>query len=214
MPNWVENKVTFIEGCDELINKLNKLNEESEKIDGGIGLFNSFVPRPAIYEKYDTTNYNGENIKVGVEYYLYYGEDLNSRKVVVTPEILADLKATIKEQREKYGAVGWYDWDCLYWGTKWDVSNWCLGSDTMDFKTAWSHPMEFFIAVSKQYPEAVFAVEYADEDLGSNCGCIFYKNGKYDELDPCFMYAAKVNDMDVSDIYYNYGDGGYWEKSE
>ena len=74
--------------------------------------------------------------------------------------------------------------------------------------------MEFFIALSKQYPEAVFAVEYADEDLGNNCGCFFYKDGKFLSFDAAFMYAANVSSMNLSDIYYNYVDEEDWEEAE
>lgn len=199
MPNWVENKVTFIDGCDRLLEKLHEL--DNHIADKRPRLLSSFVPRPDIYEKYDTTNYTDKTVEVGKEYYLMYDEDGNKKKVLVTPEILADLKATINKQKEEYGAVGWYDWNCKYWGTKWDVFDWGLFHDSLSLSTAWSHPMEFFITLSKQYPEAVFAVEYVDEDLGSNCGCIFYKNGEYDELDPCFMYAVKVYDMDMFSVY-------------
>ena len=204
MPNWVENKVTFIEGCDRLLQKLHELDNHTA--ENRPCLFNSFVPRPAIYDKYDTTNYNADKLKVGDECYLYQEIGGSNTVVTVTPEILADFKAAAREQKEKYDAVGWYDWNCTYWGTKWDVSDWWLFHDSLIFATAWSHPMEFFIALSKQYPEAVFAVEYADEDLGNNCGCVFYKNGRYAVRDAAYMYAAKVNEIDLFDSYESYID--------
>ena len=212
MPNWVENKVTFIEGCDRLLQKLHEL--DNHIAENRPCLFNSFVPRPAIYDKYDTTNYEADKLKVGDECHLYYELGGSNTVVTVTPEILADFKAAVKEQKEKYGAVGWYDWNCKYWGTKWDVSDWAIFHDSLILATAWSHPMEFFIALSKQYPEAVFAVEYADEDLGSNCGCFFYKDGKFLSFDAAFMYAANVSSMNLSDIYYNYVDEEDWEEAE
>ena len=58
----------------------------------------------------------------------------------------------VKEQREKYGVVGWYDWGIKYRGTKWDSypKDWRvkeLAHDKIvvygDCETAWSVPDEW-----------------------------------------------------------------------
>jgi hypothetical protein len=73
---------------------------------------------------------------------------------------------------------GWYDWSIDHWGTKWDVS------DTFEdengyicFDTAWSTPFELISKLSTLYPNLIFDVQYADEDLGNNCGTYQLQNG-------------------------------------
>ena len=38
-------------------------------------------------------------------------------------------------------------------------------------------PEPIYRAMSKRFPDVVFYVQYADEDIGSNCGEIRFKNG-------------------------------------
>ena len=45
------------------------------------------------------------------------------------------------------------------------------------FQSAWSMPEEIYRAMSKRFPDVVFYIQYADEDIGSNCGEIRLKNG-------------------------------------
>ena len=45
------------------------------------------------------------------------------------------------------------------------------------FQSAWSMPEPIYRAMSKRFPDVVFYVQYADEDIGSNCGEIRLKNG-------------------------------------
>jgi hypothetical protein len=55
----------------------------------------------------------------------------------------------------------WYDWSIQNWGTKWDVSETHEDENGyICFDTAWSTP-----------------IEYADEDLGNNCGMYKLSNG-------------------------------------
>lgn len=89
------------------------------------------------------------------------------------------------EMKQKYGAEDWYDWACQHWGTKWNVipKETLINSElqTMEFNTAWATPIEFFQSLSKKYPDLSFEVQFADEDLGNNCGVVTYKNGEYTE---------------------------------
>ena len=38
-------------------------------------------------------------------------------------------------------------------------------------------PEEIYRAMSKHFPDVIFYVQYADEDIGSNCGEIRLRNG-------------------------------------
>ena len=83
---------------------------------------------------------------------------------------------------------------CFENGTKWNAYECCVDgisdsnfeNDLMQsnrnihfsFQTAWSTPVPIFEALSKKYPEATFYIEYADEDIGHNCGYFEIKNGE------------------------------------
>ena len=81
----------------------------------------------------------------------------------------------------KYGSSSWYKWCCDNWGTKWNASDAFVGeplkipgeseySISISFETAWSAPFNIFEELLEQFPDLDFSGEYADEDLGSNCG--------------------------------------------
>ena len=79
-----------------------------------------------------------------------------------------------------HGYFTWYEWRIEYWGTKWNASEYRLGSENGEvwFETAWSHPLPILEALSQQFPYDLFVVSYADEDIGSNAGAYNIKNGK------------------------------------
>lgn len=94
---------------------------------------------------------------------------------------------------KKYGYTDWYSWRVDNWGTKWNACE----PDSLDilnpvkdatndtyyymeyrFDTAWSMPDGIYKALSKMFPKVTIDVEYADEDLGQNCGNVIYENGE------------------------------------
>jgi hypothetical protein len=77
---------------------------------------------------------------------------------------------------------GWYDWCIENWGTKWDVNDTFEDANgNIWFDTAWSTPHELICELSQRYPELIFEVEFADEDLGNNCGLYKFQNA--DEIE-------------------------------
>lgn len=95
-----------------------------------------------------------------------------------------------------YGFDTWYDWSCANWGTKWNSSNtYVVDDNNVEFDTAWSCPFEVLKALSKQYADIEIYVEYADEDLGSNCGYFTLQNGEIIEnvdMDGDLEFAMEV----------------------
>lgn len=79
--------------------------------------------------------------------------------------------------REK-GMITQYEFNTRNWGTKWNAYNVNVYNNIVEFDTAWSMPNPVFVELSKQYPDLTLAVSYADEDIGSNCGKILYKDGQ------------------------------------
>lgn len=89
---------------------------------------------------------------------------------------------------KKYGYVDWYEWSTSNWGTKWNASDTEVFEEAgvIEFQTAWAKPHGVFLELAKHTP---IRVEYADEDLGNNCGIIDYFKNKQCRL-PGFVYIA------------------------
>ncbi len=109
--------------------------------------------------------------------------DFDFNEILPMPEELTDTvssTATPKNQDliDKFGFDNWYDWSLQNWGTKWnayEVST--IDVSEVQFDTAWSCSDTLIQKLSKLHPNVEFVLTYADEDLGSNCGIITYKNG-------------------------------------
>jgi len=70
-----------------------------------------------------------------------------------------------KDNLEEHGHRTWYGWCVDSWGTKWDVSNAVLisesaGSLTYEFSSAWTPPEEAIRTISKSFHELTFKLEY------------------------------------------------------
>jgi hypothetical protein len=65
------------------------------------------------------------------------------------------------------------------WGTKWNAYSQSVdvAAGAAKFDTAWSCPKPVLEALSKRFPEDTIEVQYADEDIGSNCGSYSLKDG-------------------------------------
>lgn len=187
MPNYVTNRVVLI-GSDENIKKV----VEFVKGENGAFDFDKIVPKPESINKYDTTNYpNGEHLKVGQPIGFEKGAP------IVTEELIEEYKQATREQQEKYGVVGWYDWSCKYWGTKWNaVSPELYAPGFFTFDTAWSAPIPVLIALSKLFPEVEIDFVYADEDSGCNTGEGTIQNGDIN------AYYPADNSEDAWKLYF------------
>jgi hypothetical protein len=66
------------------------------------------------------------------------------------------------------------------WGTKWNAYDQVVEPQEgwLKFDTAWSCPIPVLEALSKLHPEAEIRVQFADEDIGSNCGMLIIKGGQ------------------------------------
>lgn len=118
------------------------------------------------YEKFDKTLKDKDNWCYNDIY-----EELNIKN-------LNDLGNAYINNIINYGYSSWYDWSVNNWGTKWNAcSTYYIDENHIEFETAWSMPEEIFKELSKKYNTLV-RVEYADEDLGNNCGISIYENGK------------------------------------
>lgn len=76
------------------------------------------------------------------------------------------------------GVICWYEWNIENWGTKWNGYDTVLFEGGVQFDTAWSHPLPVIEALSRRHPGVEIDVQFADEDLGHNCGHYVMRNGE------------------------------------
>lgn len=98
------------------------------------------------------------------------GEDYNTKCL--------SLGRIALENYNKYGHADWYSWRISHWDTKWNAYEQHVEGDEIWFETAWSMPYDIYLTLSERYPEAVFEVTYADEDISYNCGKVDFQNGE------------------------------------
>ena len=161
MPNWTFNTIR-VSGNKEHIAKM--MNDAIKNENGEMTL-RSWFPIPETFLKYDTTNHpNGERLVVGEEYW-----DGLGHRGIMTAELLDEYKQATKEQRETYGVVGWYDYNCKYFGCKWSDCDVKI-ADEMDGKivlstdTPWTSPDMWLIRLSERYPDLLFENHAEFED--------------------------------------------------
>lgn len=152
MPNWTSNYVT-VRGSKETLDQF--LND-AVKVEGnpeGDYSFGSWFPRPETYDKYDTTNYTPDKLRPRL------GQPLDPWKKdspIITEELIAEYAQAMVEQRKRYGAVGWYDWNVKNYGCKWDENFFIQRVDDTTLKfnvtTPWVAPSVFFERISDRYP--------------------------------------------------------------
>ena len=220
MPNWVKNKVSF-EGSTETINEmLESIKTIEENGDCSFIDFEKIIPMPeSLKIDSGTLTDNGialvrflsgddsllkemlsyswvkkENIKTTQELFDVY----KSKKEF--DQILEGGKKAIYNL-ENFGHTDWYSWSCDKWGTKWNSSNSFVQDDILEFETAWSNPHPVLLELSKKYPDIKFTIEFADEDIGSNCGRYILQDGQeiefenYDGIKACDVWGYDPADF-------------------
>lgn len=122
----------------------------------------------------------------------------------IAPASVEAVGKTYIENILKYGADTWYDWCCNNWGTKWGACESRIEESRISFDTAWSAAIPVMEKLSEMVPDVSFRHEFADEDIGSNCGYFVYEAGQIvDEYLPegeeAVRYACGVWDYDASE---------------
>lgn len=123
----------------------------------------------------------------------------------INPASVEAVGKTYIENILKYGADTWYDWCCNNWGTKWGACESYIEGNRISFDTAWSAAIPVMKKLSEMVPDVSFRHEFADEDIGSNCGYFVYEAGQIvDEYLPersndAVRYACGVWGYDASE---------------
>ena len=179
MPNYIKNKL-FISGENSQEVK-NQIKAEERIID-----FNKIIKMPddlyiEIHSGIETTVKKLLNFPLNKVPIIAALEKMNRKEAKDLQNLSEEeQKLAIKaiENYRKYGHIYWYDWAIDRWGTKWNAFETKDESDFISFETAWSTPFKVIIALSLKYPKNDFKIEYADEDIGSNCGSYSLRNGQ------------------------------------
>ena len=142
-------------------------------------------------------------------------------KILPMPDTVYNGSLGIRE-RDLYGENNWYDWRIGNWGTKWNsygyTENTTFQDGKIKFLTAWSAPHPILKKLSEMFPDVKMEHEWADEDIGMNCGrYIYYDGERVEEYFPesqkeCLEFAAKVMDVSLEEdyaLYLNASETGY-----
>ena len=225
MPNHITNIVKYEGDAD----RIKEMLEQIKVDEFGIGTidFNKLIPMPESLniESGSRTDRGLKAYKEFLEIYTF-GRKVENLDLLNVPaeseekflEIRKDVERGDWELGKKafqnayqYGYSTWYEWSINNWGTKWNSYGYSedmsyAEMDALYFTTAWSSPHPVMNKLAEMYPDIKFTHEWADEDIGQNCGRWEYENGEitsqyYPENDrESIEFAAKVMDYDLDEI--------------
>lgn len=226
MPNHVENHIEFNGDKQQIDAMLNKI--KSDKYGTGTIDFKKIISMPETLniEAGSKTDHGLKTYREFIEVYTAGRSDKEALKALenIPTESenaflrqRADIKRdewelgkTAWQNIRKYGAPTWYEWSITNWGTKWNAYGYEEGTDysacdELTFQTAWSAPHPILRKLSEMFPEIVFKHQWADEDIGMNCGERCYLGGeKIDEFIPegirATEFALEVWDYDPLEL--------------
>ena len=187
MPNYVTNLLS----CDNP-EVFKAIQGKSQDDDPVLIDFNSIVPMPEIMSDASMQCPDLETTAISLmhcgEYKCEPSRDeaiianCVSMRVPVPPIKMSNTRFNILLQYmhayKEFGTCSWYSWSCKYWGTKWNACHIEQRDDGLAFQTAWSMPVPWIVALSKEFPDDAIRIQWADEDLGYNLGDEIYKHGK------------------------------------
>ena len=226
MPNHIENIIT-LKGNEKQIREMleviknddysletvdfNKIIPMSESLnieagsrtDRGLKLYKEFIEE-CLFDRKETDilKISAETLAESEKAYLSKRKDIDSAEW--------KLGKTAWNNIQNYGAPTWYEWCTNNWGTKWNAYGYDEGTDysasgNLHFQTAWSAPHPVIKKLAQMYPDIIFEHEWADEDIGVNCGRKCYSTGGcteeyYPESEiEATEFAFRVWDYDPSD---------------
>lgn len=206
MPNHISQKLTVeykenVEGSYEKASNGIKKIIEKMKSDNSDFDFNNLIPMPE--ELKNTTS--PARIVSEEEYPKKVKEiDKANKKNKHWQQSYPLTQKMSDDLIKKYGYNNWYDWANANWDTKWGAYEVSIayGSEIL-FQTAWSISMPILEKLSKEFPNIVLKLEYADEDSGRNCGIVRIKNGSI---------ISHENDRNIEDKdWIEFANRLYWE---
>lgn len=228
MPNHVVNHIS-LRGDPK---KIREMLEAIKSDELGIGSvdFNKIIPMPESLniEAGSRTDRGLKAYRDFIEVYTFGRSAEDALKAleeipVKSEEIFLRQRTDIKRDEwelgktawnniRQYGAPTWYDWCVNNWGTKWNAYGY--GEDKIDyhdgdmlyFQTAWSAPHPVLERLTEMFPDVELEHEWADEDIGHNCGRYSYQGGE--RIEECYPeneaeaieFACRLWDYDPAEL--------------
>ena len=205
MPNWCYNTIV-IQGKKDALHKLIKIGLENSGLASTDDIEKDFV-RLRDGGKHKAVNKKGD---------IVLEDGLTARTFTPMPDVFFcdtynfpdKYPNELKEQKEKYGIVGWYDYNCETLGTKWDftigkmedeeyfpkfeeLKTRCICRITFDCDTAWSAPIEWMKAIRRLVPE-LFICIMCHEEMGN-----FYYTAYIDENFDDVDFSDRTDEFDA-----------------
>lgn len=136
-----------------------------------------------------------------------------------------EIGKVVKKMMDEYGVPDWYEWNCKFWGTKWNSSDAELEYGyrklIYTFDTAWSDVMPLLKTLINNFRDELKMEYYwADEGIGDNVGHAAFtrynqkariiedevKDGSYEAFQ---IYSEVWEDPGVLDCIISESDGTY-----
>ena len=214
MPNWSYNTIA-LQGKKEAVHEFIKLGLKNSNLEASDDIQKDFA---LLIEQGQTKVTNDERDDSPHE--IIMEKYLSARTFLPIPDTFLlydttnhpnDFPAAAKEQKEKYGVVGWYRYNCLTLGTKWNFGL-CNDGQTATLEevaagvwrfefyceTAWSMPLVWCGTMKKMFPELTVAI-CAQEENNSYC-----VTGEVDENGELEEYADLTDEcQDAYAAWYN-----------
>lgn len=221
MPNWVQNNLKFDASDEEMQNILEAIKDD----EAGIGSidFNKITPMPESL-KIECGSNTDKGLRMVKEFLESLPEDITNQEGAYDElmEFLSDRGKDLSEEDRKiwelgvkavdninrYDAPTWYEWAYQNWGTKWNACHCSYNNEdkTLNFQTAQRASLPVILKLSAAAPGVQMSLEFADEDIGHNCGRVVFKNGdikevyKPEEGREAYEFSADVWNYDLSDL--------------
>jgi hypothetical protein len=234
MPNNIQNRLVVTAISNEELKDFLFRIKSAEHFDGKEQEidFNKIIPMPMALHNTEASSRTDD----AIYYYLVKTNQVELiSKILRHPQFYTmDRFANINEEELKklfeigkkyvenfkaYGAKDWYDWRNSNWGTKWNAYETQLTeldtySINIEFQTAWNGVPIIIQKLTEMFPHLKFDYDYADEDMGYNCGSGYGEDGDF-----CFQILKGGSEdaiqtyalcwgYDIEEFYQD--KDGYW----
>lgn len=223
--------------ADEIVNHLNSINSDNKKRKKGKRYLTlrSWMPSPKTFLKWDTTNskydfaawkefVRGESWSKPSQFIINKCKKMSEDELKAAYEKYSNgYDKAVIFQKEKYGVVGWYDYNLLTLGTKWnsefdDYSKIELTNEDeiailMKCDTAWNLPHNWLFSIQEKYKDITlfcFTREESNEFSGYfsikdntwvEGGDEFYKEAEKIVKEEYAEKGIVIKDNDEDDYY-------------
>lgn len=181
MPNHVTTRITVIGSNNEVKKVLKDIKSDHSDFD-----FNQIISSPECLKGFEphmgilARAENALGLPVDEHPLIADLQKSNRTRECFSLCKADDIPAVIRaiSNFAECGHMYWHSWNSDNWGTKWNAYDVSVNDNEIKFDTAWSHPIPIIEHLSKKFPDIQFDIQYADEDIGSNCGQYSIKNNE------------------------------------